>query len=109
MASKNVLTFTDDNFATDVEQSATPVLVDFWAVWCGPCRAIAPIIDELATEFDGKVKIGKMNVDENPRTPGRFKVAAIPTLLVFKGGKVVNQIVGAKPKKDFVQILNGVL
>ena len=109
MAGKNVLTFTDDNWDADVLKSDVPVLVDFWAVWCGPCRAIAPIVDELATEYQGKVKIGKMNVDENRNVPGQYRITSIPTLLLIKGGKVVQQIVGARPKKDFVTALNASL
>ena len=108
MASDKVLTLTDDNFEAEVLSSDTPVLVDFWAVWCGPCRAVAPIIDELAETYDGRVKIGKMNVDENRQTPGQFRITSIPTLLLFKDGKVVNQIVGARPKRDFEAALNAV-
>lgn len=108
MASEKVIEFTDANFEEAVLQSDVPVLVDFWAVWCGPCRAIAPIVDELATEFDGRAKIGKLNVDENRAVPGKYRITSIPTLLVFKDGKVVQQIVGARPKKDFVSALNAV-
>ena len=109
MASENVFTFTDDNFESEVLGSDVPVLVDFWAVWCGPCRMIAPIIDELAETYGAKAKIGKMNVDENRGTPGQFKITSIPTLLLFKNGEVVQQIVGARPKKDFVNALDAAI
>jgi thioredoxin 1 len=82
------------------------VMVDFWAAWCGPCRALAPIVDELATEFDGKVKVGKMDVDRNVATPMRYKVTGIPTLLVFKNGQVVEQLVGYRSKDDIQKALN---
>ncbi|MCK9425288.1 MAG: thioredoxin [Ignavibacteriaceae bacterium] len=100
------LEITDDNFTTEVLQSDKPVLVDFWATWCGPCRMIAPIVEELATEYDGKYKIGKMDVDNNPQTATQFGIRSIPTLLIFKGGKVVETIIGAVPKAQFVQKLN---
>lgn len=92
------LEFTDGNFQDEVLNSSTPVLVDFWAVWCGPCRMIAPIVEELSTELDGKVKIGKMNVDENREVPAQFGIRSIPTLLIFKNGEVVDKLVGAVPK-----------
>ncbi len=93
-----LLQVTDKNFASEVLQSTLPVLVDFWATWCGPCRAISPIVEELAKEYSGKVKITKLNVDENPATPSQYGVRGIPTLILFKGGKVLNQIVGSVPK-----------
>lgn len=102
----DVITLTDSNFEKEVLQSAEPVLVDFWAVWCGPCRAIAPAVEELATEFKGKARVGKLNVDENQATAGRFGIRSIPTLLVFKGGKVVDQVIGAVPKSKLVDALN---
>jgi thioredoxin 1 len=88
----------DKNFASEVLQSSVPVLVDFWATWCGPCRAISPIVEELAKEFSGRVKITKLNVDENPSTPSQYGVRGIPALILFKEGKVLDQIVGSVPK-----------
>jgi thioredoxin 1 len=98
MASQTVMTATDQNFDSDVLKSDLPVLVDFWAEWCGPCKALGPTIDELAEQYKGKVKVFKMNVDENPGTPGKFRIRGIPTLILFKGGQVVEQLVGAHPK-----------
>ncbi len=95
----------DDNFAAEVVNAGMPVLVDFWAPWCGPCRALGPVIDELSAEFAGKVKIVKMNVDENPSTPGQFNIRAIPTLILFKNGKVVEQVTGAVSKTNLKELL----
>jgi thioredoxin 1 len=102
MASQNVVTITDSNFDQEVLQSATPVLVDFWAEWCGPCKMIAPILDELADEHAGKLKVAKVNVDQSQAVAGRFQIRAIPTLLFFKNGEVKDQIVGMTSKRDLV-------
>lgn len=105
MASNNVLTATDTNFQNEILNSSTPVLVDFWAEWCGPCKALGPTIDEIANEYVGKVKIAKMNVDENPAIPGQFRIRGIPTMLLFKGGQLVDQLVGAHPKAAIVEMI----
>jgi len=105
MASEKVLTFGDDNFEADVLKSAVPVLVDFWATWCAPCRAIAPLVDAIAEEYEGKIKVGKVNVDENPGTPGKYGVRGIPTLILFKDGKVFDQVVGAVPKAQLEALI----
>ncbi len=106
MASDKVLAFTDNNFETEVLKALTPVLVDFWAVWCAPCRAVAPIIDEIAADYGDVLKVGKVNVDENQATPGSYGVRGIPTVILFNKGKVVDQIVGAAPKAAFKQMID---
>jgi len=106
MAGNGIIEVTDASFDQEVLKSEQPVLVDFWAAWCQPCRAIAPIVDELAQHYQGKVKIGKMDVDRNNATPMRYKVTGIPTLLVFKGGQVVEQLVGYRPKDAIQQALD---
>ena len=106
MASNAIFEVTDSNFDQDVLKCETPVLVDFWATWCGPCRAIAPIVDELASTYSGRVKITKMDVDHNSATPMRYGVRGIPTLLVFKGGQVKEQIVGYVPKEQIQKAID---
>lgn len=100
MAAANILTLTEENFDSQVLKSSTPILVDFWAEWCGPCKMIAPLLDELAAEYDGKVKIGKVNIDDHQGLAAKFSVRAIPTLLLFNKGQVVEQVVGMKSKRD---------
>ena len=106
MAGDNTLVFTDAAFDQEVLTSSQPVLVDFWAEWCGPCRMMTPTIDALATDYAGKVKIGKLNVDENPATAMRYQVRGIPTLLLFKGGRIVDQKVGAAPRTDVQRMID---
>jgi len=108
MAGQNTMTFTDANFESEVLQSSQPVLVDFWADWCMPCKALGPTIDELASEYAGRVKIGKLNTEDNRETPVKYNVQAIPTVLIFKGGQVVQKFVGLTPKKEFQAALASV-
>jgi thioredoxin 1 len=103
MAADNVQTFTDANFETSVLQAGTPVLVDFWAEWCGPCRMIAPALEEIAGTMNGKVKIVKLNVDENPATAAKYGIMSIPTLMLFKNGELASRQVGAAPKQKLEQ------
>jgi len=109
MAGKNIIEITDGSFEQEVLQSSIPVLVDFWAPWCGPCRAIAPVIDELSAEYAGKLKVAKCNVDENPNTPARFGIRAIPTLILFKNGTVTEQITGAVAKSQIAAAVDKVV
>ena len=106
---ENLFEFTDDNFDTEVLKSNLPVLVDFRAEWCGPCKMIAPIVEEIAGDYAGKVKVGKVNVDFNNQVAMQYGIRGIPALLVFKGGSVANQIVGAVPKNNITQILDEVI
>ncbi len=103
MATVNIVSLTKDNFADEVLQASTPVLVDFWAEWCGPCKMIAPVLDELAGEYDGKVKIGKVNIDNEQGLAAEYGIRAIPTLLLFNKGVVAEQIVGMKSKRDLAE------
>ena len=105
MAADNVQTFTDGNFETSVLKAGGPVLVDFWAEWCGPCKRLAPTIEALATDYAGKVTIGKLNVDENPGTVFKFQIRGIPAVLLFKDGAVVESVVGLAPKEDFKKVI----
>ncbi len=105
MASNSIFEVTDSNFDQTVLKSEQPVMVDFWAAWCGPCRALAPVVDELASTYSGKLKVGKMDVDKNMATPQRYNVRGIPTLMIFKGGQVKEQIVGYVAKETIEKAL----
>ena len=105
----NVTAVADDTFEHEVLKSSTPVLIDFWAPWCAPCRAIAPIVEELSATYAGKLKVVKMNVDDNPKTPSRYGVRGIPNLILFENGEVKEQIVGAVPKAQLVKVIDRVV
>ena len=106
---ENVIEFNDQNFDSDVLEAGTPVLVDFWAVWCGPCKAIAPIVEEIANDYNGKVKVGKMDVDRNNQVAMRYGIRSIPTLLVFNNGEVVDQVIGNVGKESIESMLDKAL
>ena len=105
MAGEKIITITKDNFEQEVINSDKPVLLDFWAQWCGPCRAVAPIMEELSAEFDGKAKIGKVNVDEQGELAAKFRVMSIPTVMLFKQGQLAEKVIGARSKADFVNLV----
>ena len=109
MASNKVLEFSDSNFEDEVINSDIPVLVDFWAPWCGPCRIIAPVVEEISESHEGKIKVGKLNVDDNQQTSMKFGIRSIPTLLVFKNGKIFEQIIGAVPKTEIERVVNSAI
>jgi thioredoxin 1 len=109
MASQNVVEVTDSNFQSEILQSALPVLVDFWAIWCAPCRAIAPHVEALANEYAGKIRVGKCDIDANLQIPTQFEIRSIPTLLMFKDGKVVGQLVGAVPRAKIEEMVKKAL
>ncbi len=104
--SDKIVHVTDDNFENEVLQSSAPVLVDYWAEWCGPCKMIAPVLDEIASEYDGRVKIAKLNIDDNPNTPPRYGIRGIPTLMLFKGGEVEATKVGAVSKSQLTAFID---
>ena len=106
MAAENVVTLTDATFDTEVTNAEQPVLIDFWAEWCGPCRMVAPIVDSLAADYDGRVKVAKLNVDENPQVSRRFNIRSIPTLLLFKDGELKETAIGLRPKPHLEQLLD---
>jgi thioredoxin 1 len=105
MASDAIIEISDSNFESEVVKSDVPVLVDFWAPWCGPCKAIAPIVEEISSTYEGKIKVGKMNVDENQSTTMKFGIRSIPTIIIFKGGEAVDQIIGAVPKGEIEKVV----
>lgn len=107
--SENIINVSDSNFDSVILKSDMPALVDFWASWCAPCKAIAPIVDEMAAQYNGKIRVAKMNVDDNPATPGKYGVRGIPTLILFKDGKIVDQLVGAVPKSQIKELIDKAL
>lgn len=109
MAVKNIIQVTDQNFETSVAQASSPVLVDFWATWCAPCKMLKPLLTELATEYDGKVQVAELDVDANPNTASKFGVLSIPTLILFRAGKPAQRIVGYQPKASLRQKIDAVL
>ena len=109
MASENVFEATDQNFKDQVLDSQVPALIDFWAVWCAPCRTIAPHVEALANDYAGKIRVGKFDIDANPQIPTQFEIRSIPTLIVFKGGKVVGQLVGAVPRAKIEELIKKAL
>jgi thioredoxin 1 len=109
MTDDNVITLTADNFDDEVLKSDKPVVVDFWAAWCGPCRMVSPIIDELAADYAGKIKVGKVNVDEQRSIAERYRIMSIPTIYLFKDGQPVDKIIGARPKADFERFIQQAL
>lgn len=108
MAGDNIITLNDTNFSDSVEKDSTPILIDFWAEWCMPCRALAPVIDELSKEYQGKVRFAKVNVDECREVPAKFGIRGIPTLILFNAGKKVNELVGNQPKDKIRTMLNSI-
>lgn len=102
----NVITLTNDNFDSEVLQSDVPVLVDFWATWCGPCRAVAPLVEQLAGEYDGRAKVAKLDVDSARQVASSYNITSIPTIIVFKGGEAVDQVMGARPKAQLAQLID---
>lgn len=107
--SENIINVSDSNFDSVILKSDMPALVDFWASWCAPCKAIAPVVEEMAAQYSGKVRVAKMNVDDNPATPGKYGVRGIPTLILFKNGKIVDQLVGAVPKSQIKELIDKAL
>lgn len=105
-AETKLVTFTDAEFSQQIANGSKPVLVDFWAEWCGPCRMLTPVVDELAEEFDGKAVVGKLNVDQNPKSAAEYGISSIPSIFVFKDGEVVEKVVGVRPKDFYVDLLN---
>lgn len=106
MAENNVVHLTKDNFDRIVNNSGKPVIVDFWASWCGPCRMVAPVMEQLAQEYDGKAVIGKVNVDEESDIAAKFRIMSIPTVIIFKDGRMIDKIIGARPKSDYAKLLD---